>query len=111
MRLTRKSAIEWCIKHWTWVSEEEGRGKWGWPELPESVGGCFFCYYDYLRHKANDLYATDCKYCPYHKKFGHCAEEGKSYDLHRAAFRAYQFDKAQQYAKDFLAQLKTLQIR
>ena len=106
MRYTRKSAIEWTIRHWTWVAEKKGRHKSDWPELPERTiyADCFLCAYDIQRIHANhkDFFEDACVYCPYFKEFGHCYEEGES------PYYQWTLKHNLRDARDFLEQLKTL---
>lgn len=111
MKLTRKKAIELCIELWTWLAKT-GKKKEEYPDWEkyksyclgnlEPLAYCWFCQYSFQRVK---IIPTGCKYCPYHKRYGHCDKEGSFYFNWGAAVTPRTRKK---YAGLFLKQIKTL---
>lgn len=103
MRLTRKKAIELCIKLWTWCAKT-GERKEEWPEWEKYDSiccDCWFCEYDEQKRKT-----VKCTKCIFPGKKSFRCEDMISYQRWEQAKTPRTRKK---YAKLFLAQIKTLQ--
>lgn len=104
--MKEQEAIAKTVVEWTKLAET-GEDK---PELVGVESDCYLCQYALEMKKPSETKYQICKYCPYHKKYGHCNghcdRTGKPYyEWHYANTPA---DK-RIHAAEFLAQVKTLQ--
>ena len=98
--LTEKQAIDISIELWTWLAEDGSRIRWQWPgwiKYGSMSAGCSLCEYS----------CRNCNNCPYYSKIGWCYKPGRPYYrwVHTLTNRL-----KRRYAKEFLAQLKTLMV-
>ncbi len=110
IRLTQKKAIDISIELWTWLAETgiSSKGAWsGWKMYGESAWECALCEWEGHQNCKTSVPVEDivCPRCPYGKKFGFCAVDGKPYWNWTHALSA---TDRKRHAAAFLEQLKTL---
>ena len=113
MKLTKKKAIEFCKRMWTRFAktgETKEDYKYTKEELaycepyPEPANDCWFCEYDNHKRVVGEM--AYCDFCPYHKKYGHCNEDGTPYNkwAHARCDRT-----RKKYAAQFLKKIEALE--
>lgn len=104
MKLTKKKAIEYSIELWTWLVKAgaEFKGDWdGWDKYGKMSSGCPLCEY------AGFPPSSNCRKCPYYKKFKRCYDNGED-TIYSKWEDASTPGTRKKYAKLFLEHLKEL---
>lgn len=100
-----QQAIEKTVTQWTLLAET-GEDKLKLEDVPNN---CYLCQYARKWKKGNESIYDTCKYCSYHKKYGHC-NNTKGYKPYYKWKKANKADK-RIHAAAFLAQVKTLRSK